>query len=142
MILLDVNVVFPLLADGHANHAIAREWFADVVRSGELYGFPVAVLHSHLRLVTNRTTLDPPASIGEAFATVGGLLGHARFRWIEAGERHLDLMYETCIAGGATRNLINDAALAAIAIENGAGIASFDRDFARFPGLRWIVPGE
>lgn len=33
-----------------------------------------------------------------------------------------------------------DAALAALAIENGAVLASTDRDFSRFPDLRWVNP--
>jgi len=37
-------------------------------------------------------------------------------------------------------DLIPDAHLAAIAIENGFVLCSSDRDFARFPGLRWQNP--
>jgi len=34
-------------------------------------------------------------------------------------------------------NLINDAHLAALALEHGATPVSFDRDFERFRGLSW-----
>ncbi|MBB4139932.1 DUF5615 family PIN-like protein [Microbacterium invictum] len=37
---------------------------------------------------------------------------------------------------------MSDAVIAAIAIEHGATVVSFDRDFARFPALRWEVPSE
>jgi predicted nucleic acid-binding protein len=37
-------------------------------------------------------------------------------------------------------NLTSDAHLAALALEHGAQLCSTDRDFARFPGLRWINP--
>jgi hypothetical protein len=36
--------------------------------------------------------------------------------------------------------LVSDAVLAALALEHGAALASTDRDFARFPGLRWVNP--
>jgi predicted nucleic acid-binding protein len=36
--------------------------------------------------------------------------------------------------------LTTDAHLAALAIEHGATIVSFDRDFARFEGVRWTLP--
>jgi predicted nucleic acid-binding protein len=36
--------------------------------------------------------------------------------------------------------LVTDAALAALAIENGATLCTTDHDFARFPGLKWINP--
>lgn len=35
-----------------------------------------------------------------------------------------------------------DAHLAALAIEWGLVLASADRDFARYPGLRWMDPSE
>jgi hypothetical protein len=37
---------------------------------------------------------------------------------------------------------ITDAAIAAIAMEYGAVVHTNDRDFARFPGLRWVNPLE
>jgi predicted nucleic acid-binding protein len=36
--------------------------------------------------------------------------------------------------------LTTDAHLAALAIEQGAVIVRFDRDFARFEGVRWTLP--
>ena len=36
--------------------------------------------------------------------------------------------------------LVSDAALAAIALERGAVLRTTDRDFSRFPGLRWVNP--
>lgn len=37
-------------------------------------------------------------------------------------------------------NLTTDAHLAALAIEHGATLVSADRDFGRFPHLRWHNP--
>jgi predicted nucleic acid-binding protein len=39
-------------------------------------------------------------------------------------------------------NLVPDAALAALAIENGVPVLSADTDFARFKGLHWHNPLE
>ena len=41
---------------------------------------------------------------------------------------------------GAGGGLVTDAHLAALAIEHGALLCSTDRDFGRFPGLRWADP--
>ena len=41
---------------------------------------------------------------------------------------------------GVAGNLTTDAHLAALAIEHGATVLSFDRDFARFEGVRWTLP--
>lgn len=36
--------------------------------------------------------------------------------------------------------LVMDAVIAALAIEHGATLHTTDRDFARFPGLKWRNP--
>ena len=47
------------------------------------------------------------------------------------------LLRETGTAG----NLTTGAHLAALAIEHGADIVSWDRDFARYPGVPHRLPG-
>ena len=44
------------------------------------------------------------------------------------------------VDGALTGNLVSDAHLAALALENGVGVCSADSDFARFPGLDWVNP--
>ena len=41
---------------------------------------------------------------------------------------------------GTAGNLVNDAHLAALALEHGADIVSFDADFRWFEGIRWLTP--
>jgi predicted nucleic acid-binding protein len=41
---------------------------------------------------------------------------------------------------GVGGNLVNDAHLAALAIEHRCGIVSFDNDFGRFEGVTWRKP--
>lgn len=53
-----------------------------------------------------------------------------------AGEIFTDL----CRRAGAKGNLVPDAFLAALAIESGSEWVTTDRDYARFPGLRWRHP--
>jgi hypothetical protein len=45
-----------------------------------------------------------------------------------------------CRKASAKGNLIPDAYLAALAIESGSEWITADRDFSRFPGLRWRHP--
>jgi hypothetical protein len=56
------------------------------------------------------------------------------------GERHWDIFQRLCREANAKGNLIPDAYLAALAIESGAEWITTDRDYARFPGLRWRHP--
>ncbi|MDQ3400856.1 MAG: PIN domain-containing protein [Chloroflexota bacterium] len=45
-----------------------------------------------------------------------------------------------CLSAAVKGNLVADAYLAALAIESGAEWITTDRDFSRFPGLRWRHP--
>jgi hypothetical protein len=44
------------------------------------------------------------------------------------------------VEGKASGPLTTDAQLAALTIENGGVLYTTDRDFARFPGLKWVNP--
>ncbi len=37
---------------------------------------------------------------------------------------------------------MNDAHLAALALEHRASVMSYDNDFARFPGITWSTPTD
>ncbi|MDE3069798.1 MAG: PIN domain-containing protein, partial [Acidobacteriota bacterium] len=56
------------------------------------------------------------------------------------GERHLGLLEAICAEADVAGDLMPDAQLAAVASEHACELVSFDRDFARFSGLRWTRP--
>ena len=56
------------------------------------------------------------------------------------GEQHAEILGRLLISAGTAGNLTSDAHLAALPIEHGATIVSFDRDFARFAGVSWTLP--
>jgi uncharacterized protein len=56
--------------------------------------------------------------------------------------RHASVLRGLLLEAGTAGNLTTDAHLAALAIEHGAGVVSYDRDFARFTGVRHRLPGE
>ena len=55
-------------------------------------------------------------------------------------ESHSRVLGEMLVSGNAYGDLVPDAHLAALAIEHGLTLCSNDRDFARFPKLRWTNP--
>ena len=59
---------------------------------------------------------------------------------VEPGQRHRDIFTRRCRTAGVKGNLVPDAYLAALAIESGSEWVTTDRDFGRFPGLRWRHP--
>lgn len=81
-----------------------------------------------------------PTPAADAFAYLGALRDHPAHLLLAPGPDHLDLFERLCRASDATGDLAPDAQLAAIAVEHGAEIVSFDRDFARFVGVQWSRP--
>lgn len=142
MIILDVNVVLAIHLRGHAAHTAALRWMDGMLDSDAEFGVPITIWHSYLRLATNRAVCDPIVPIPEAFAYIHSMHAQPGYRLVGPGARHLQILNDLCDCANAMANLVPDAVLAAIAIENGAAVASFDRDFARFPNLRWVNPAE
>jgi toxin-antitoxin system PIN domain toxin len=93
-----------------------------------------------LRVVTNSRVLRDPTPFDKAVHFVDALLAGPAVRRVAPAERHWDMFVDLCGRGDAKGNLISDAWLAAIAIEQGATLVTTDRDFRRFPGLRLEDP--
>jgi len=55
---------------------------------------------------------------------------------VHPGEDHAEILRGLLEPPGTAENLTGDAHLAALAIDHGAKLVSFDRDFNRFEGLR------
>lgn len=62
-------------------------------------------------------------------------LDHPRVQVLLPTQQHADLLGGLLATAGTADNLTTDAHLAALAIEHGATLVSFDRDFDRFDGL-------
>ncbi len=125
----------------HTSWPIARPWLERLQAEGEAFGVPDVVWASFVRLTTNRRIFEVPMDLAEAFAFVRAVSGQPAYVPLRPGPRHLELFERLCSEGDATGDLVPDAQLAALAIEHAAELVSFDRDFARFPGLRWTRPG-
>lgn len=59
---------------------------------------------------------------------------------VSPGPRHWDIFASLCRSVGAKGSLVADAYLAALAIETGSQWITTDRDYSRFPELRWRHP--
>jgi predicted nucleic acid-binding protein len=76
----------------------------------------------------------------EAVRTVDAWLDQPNIRLLTQGENHWAILRKTMLDGQARGAMITDAQLSAITMEYGGTLHTTDRDFARFPGLRWTNP--
>lgn len=84
--------------------------------------------------------MTTPAPVESALAFAAALREQSNAVILAPGARHWAIFERLCREAGATGNLVPDAYLAALAIEHGAELITADRDFARFPGVRWRHP--
>jgi toxin-antitoxin system PIN domain toxin len=140
MILPDVNVLIYAFRRDTPQHAICRPWLTAVIESEVLFGVSPLVLAAVVRITTRQANQGTPSGIDEAFAFCADLLGQPHCQVVAPGERHWDIFQRLCIDTNTTGPRVTDAWYAALAIESGCEWITLDRDFARFPGLRWRLP--
>lgn len=140
MIVPDINLlVFAHNADAPL-HQPARQWWEELLTDGEPVALPWAVVLGYVRIMTHPAVMERPLRPAEALADVRSWLERPNVVLMTPGPRHLDLLEHLLGGVGVAGNLTTDAHLAALAVEHQAEIHSNDRDFARFPGLRWRDP--
>jgi toxin-antitoxin system PIN domain toxin len=138
--LVDANVLLYAVNEDAPRHAVARGWVDAALSSGEAVGFAWIALLAFLRLSTRRGVFPRPLSISEASSVIAQWLAQPATVVLDPTERHLELLRGLLDPLGSAGNLVTDAHLAALALEHGAEVVSFDTDFSRFPGLRWTDP--
>jgi toxin-antitoxin system PIN domain toxin len=140
VILPDVNVLLEAFRPDAKTHRECRQWLDDVVNGPSAYGMSPQVLSSVVRILTNRRALNPPQSLDTVLTFCNRLMEPPSSHMILPGPRHWGIFSDLCRDVGATGNLVPDAWFAALAIESGCEWITLDRDFARFPRLRWRTP--
>lgn len=139
MIVLDVNILVAAFRADHAHHARVLPWLSATIASGEKIGVPDLVWVGFIRICTNHRLLPVPSEIDETLAYVRAFVAQSSYVHL-GGLSTLDPLLDTVVASGAAGNLTTDAYIAAVALSLAASVATLDRDFRRFDGLRIIEP--
>jgi hypothetical protein len=142
MDLIDVNVLVYAYRTDTPNHAAYRHWLEDVINGDQSYGMADIVLSGFLRIVTHPRVFNRPTEMTSALEFVGAVRNQANCVHVAPGPRHWEIFTRLCRTTGVKGNLVPDAYLAALAIESGSQWITTDRDYSRFPGLRWHHPLE
>lgn len=139
MIIVDANVLLYAVNTSAPLHPPTRKWLERALNANEPVGFTWLVLLAFTRISTLSSLTDRPMSVGECLDVVDEWLSAPAATVIHPTSRHFAVLRGLLVEAGTAGNLTNDAHLAAIAIEHGAQICTFDRDFARF-GVSVIEP--
>jgi toxin-antitoxin system PIN domain toxin len=140
MILPDVNVLIYAFRKDMPQHALCHAWLTRVVSGESRFGISPMALSAVVRVTTDVRIYKTPSTIEDAIGFCEDLLGQPHCQVVEPGERHWDIFKRLCITNDIRGPRVTDAWFAALAIESGCEWITFDRDYARFPGLKWQVP--
>lgn len=136
----DLNLLIYAVDRRSPSHKASQRWWNGVMSGTETIAFSWTVLLGFVRLTTNPAVVRQPFTAEEALDYVDRWLSVPVTTVIEPTPRHASVLRDLLATTGTAGNLVSDAHLAALAIEHGAELCSADRDFGRFPGLRWMNP--
>jgi uncharacterized protein len=142
LVVTDANVLLYAVDTTSAHHHESLEWLERSLAGAEAVGFAWAALLAFIRVGTNRALLPNALSVDEATAQVQTWLSAPAAVLVQPTNRHAELLRGLLLDSGTGGNLTTDAHLAALAIEHGAELVSYDRDFARFRGLLHRLPSR
>ena len=140
MTILDVNILIYAHDADAPQHPKITAWLNELFEGPEWIGLPWQVLWGFVRVSTNKYIQATPRTPESAFERIRDWLAQPRVTLIHPGSRHLEIVESLVVGCPATGPLVTDAVLASLAIEHRAILATTDRDFSRFPNLRWVNP--
>lgn len=133
MIIPDANVLLYAYIPSFQEHQKAKTWLETTVSDGnDIIGLPWQVITAFLRIGTNPRIFQAPFKIENAVSRLNDLLAHPLVQTVAPTDKHWQILAKILREEQISGDLVIDAHLAALAIEEKARIATTDRDFLRF----------
>jgi hypothetical protein len=139
VILLDANLLVYANDVESPHHSAARAWFEATLNAPARVALPWPTLLAFVRLLGNPRIARRPIPLEQTWSRVRQWLSRSNV-WVPLPTDRHEAVMTDLLAGESRVDLVNDAHLAALAIEHGLIVCSADRDFARFRGVRWENP--
>jgi toxin-antitoxin system PIN domain toxin len=136
----DINVLLYALREESERHVQFRTWLERALNGSRPVALFEPVLASVFRIATHPAIYRPatPRVVVEKF--LDACLAAPAALAVRTESGHWAQFRELCEQADCRGNLVQDAYLAALALEHNCTYVTTDRDFARFPGLRWQHP--
>jgi toxin-antitoxin system PIN domain toxin len=140
VIIPDVNLLLYAYDTSSPFHSKAAAWWTECLSGSEPIGLPAVVAFAFVRLATHPRVFTAPLTPREAADHVRSWLAQPCLHILQANPNHVIDVLKLIEEIGAAGNLVTDAQLAALAIQNEAVLHTSDSDVLRFDGLRWMNP--
>lgn len=140
MLLPDVNILVYAHRKDSLRHVSCLQWLEALINSDGAFAMSELVFSGFLRIATHPKVFNPPSSLQDALSFITQIRRAPNCVIVSPQSRHWEIFTKLCVEADVRGNLIPDAYHAALAIETGSEWVTTDRDFSRFPGLRWSAP--
>ena len=141
MTIPDTNLLLYAHVASFQEHRAAKSWLEDALNDGrESVGLSWQVITSYIRIGTNRKLFQTPITVRQAESQIARLLAHPLVQIVVPQSGHWKIFINLIVKEQVTADLVMDAHLAALAMEHKARLATTDRDFTRFRGLKFFNP--
>lgn len=137
--LLDVNILIYAFRSDERQHGASLHWLSRALSDDEHIFVSAIVEVALLRITTNpRSSIIParPADVFQFLSDLHALPNYSRLE-LEAGQ--YGRLEQLCQEMNLTGNDMNDAYLAALALEHDLTLATADKGFRRFAGLKLLL---
>jgi toxin-antitoxin system PIN domain toxin len=138
--LLDANVLIYAFRRDSPFHDPCYVWLRKALAGDEPVATTGLVELAFLRITTLPSLGKSASPPGDAFEFLNALRRNPMAVRIEPRRAHDEILPRLCAQLRLRGNDINDAYLAALALEHDATLVTTDRDFRRFPDLPLIDP--
>lgn len=136
----DVNVLLNAFRKELPHHEAAKVWLNETINGNEAVGIVPIVLTGFLRISTNPRFWTTPSIRAEVISFADVLVNRGIV--LEVSGNYWDVFRSLLDETKASGDIVTDISIAATAIVHGAQIATYDRDFAKLPGVSWFSPGS
>ena len=140
MIVPDINLLLYAYDSDSPLHSKAAAWWQACLSGDDPVIMPEVVAFGFVRVGTNPRAFSHPMTAEEAAAHVRSWLEQPVVRTPELPPGHIERVLGLLVDLGTAGNLVTDAQIAAVALENDAVVHTADADFIRFAGMRWLNP--
>lgn len=140
MILPDVNLLLYAYNDDAIENERSRVWLKSVIESDVRLCLSWHTIMGFLRISTSIRIFPKPYTPENALEIINSWINSSNTLILQPGERHLAILERLVAESRIIGAKLMDAHIAALALEHGAKVATADRDFRLFDGLKTINP--
>lgn len=140
MIVLDANVLLYAYDSSSPAHVRCKQWLEAALNGASQIAIPWQTILAFVRISTNPRAFAKPLSIAAAVEIVETWTSRPHVVVPAPASRYWAILKQQLLEAQVSGPLVTDAALAALALEHGATLATTDRDFRRFDELEIVNP--